>query len=293
MSNKHTRSKIPAEILNACFSLYSDSGWKLLWIARKYDIYHTVLFYHIVKRSIVRNIPVLLKKPAEVEAIYKHRLREIHKKQLKKQDSANAVYFEDADEFDVSEKTYGQLVKDSLRRKDDKPDTECSHAYWMTRCSLCKAILESDTQVNETPSDEPVRFVYNEFDKIVCDHKSALELQQLGVYQNSALYWIFYDNRNTLVLRVKTNLPVVTDEDAIATSAFTSQELFRLLLRLPLALRDASFMNKLALNGGNPSYLAKLLVRSLRKFEKDIGSKRKKIQEEVDTVSVIVKDTVI
>lgn len=275
----NTHSKISNEILEACFSLYSDKGWKLLWIARKYDIYHTSLFYHIIKREIVRNVPVLLKKPAEVEAIYKSRLKEIHKKHIRKQDVASALYFEDADEFDISEKTYSQMLKDSLRRKDDKPDTECSHPYWITKCSLCKAILGSDTKVNEIPSNEPVRFVYNEFDKLVCDHKVALELQQMGVYQNSALYWIYYDNRDVLVLRVKTNLPVITDEDAIATSAFTSQELFRLLLRLPLTMRDACFMNKLALNGDNPTYLAKLLVRSLRKFERQRGSKRKTIQE--------------
>jgi len=279
--NKH--SKISSDVLAQCFALYANSGWKLLWIAKKFNIYHTTLFYHILKKGIIRNVPVLLTRPAEVAVIYKQRVQTVEHKRKKR---TVAEHSEEDEEFNLIEKTYSQILKeDSLRRKEDTPDTECSHAYWIKKCSICSAILESDVQVNQFSSKNPVRFVYNEFDKIVCSYDSALELQQLGVYQHSMLYWIYYDNKNLLTLRVKSNLPTASDDNAAATSAFTSQELFQHLLKLPPIMRDASFMNKLALNGSNPTYLAKLLARCLRKFEKHYSSKRKAMLQTAAKVS--------
>lgn len=285
-SNQHSR--ISNETLLKCFELYSNHGWKLLWIAKKYDIYHTTLFYHILKKGIIRNIPVLLKKPAEVESIYKRQIQIVRKKREKKQLLSTSS--EENDDFDIVEKSYSQLKEESLRRKENTPDTECSHMFWVKRCSLCNAILESDSQYNQSSSREPVRFVYNEFDKIVCSHKSALELHQLGVSQNSMLYWVFYDSLNLLTLRVKSNLPTMLDDNAIAIAAFTSQELSQLLLKMPAAMRDAAFMNKLALNGNNPTYLAKLLARSLRLFERRYRRKRKQIQHQLTDDTVITAE---
>ena len=283
MAHKNTHSKIPDKILLECFELYIHKGWKLLWIARKFNIYHTSLFYHITKRGIRRKAPVLLKKPTEVEELYRLRQQSTsrHKRRV----------FESADENndDVSDKKNSSSSTEEVSlRKEDTLDNECSHIFWIKRCSTCSAILESDSQLNQEASLEPTRFCYHEFDKIVCSHEVALELQHLRVFQNSMLYWIYYDNKNFLTLRVKANLPTLSDENAIAVSAFTSQELFQLLLRLPAYMRDASFMNKLALNGGNPIYLAKLLIRSLRLFEKERNMKRKAIQDTITKPTVSI-----
>lgn len=294
MRKQNTHLRISDEILKSAFLLYSDSGWKLLWIARKFNVYHTTLFYHILKKHIPRNIPVLTKKPAEVEAIYRSRLFDPPTKRQLAKAAKTTLYFDDIEDdySDLVAKTYKQSLADSLKRKDDKPDTECSHAYWMKRCSMCAAILESDAILNQLPCTEPVRYIYHEFDKMVCSHDSALELQQMGVCQSSMLYWIYFDNRNVLTIRVKSNLPTSCDENTAVTSAFTSQELSQLLLRIPVYMRDASFMNKLALNGNNPTYLAKLLIRSLRKFEQEHKSKRKSIQQSVET-NIIINENII
>ena len=117
-------------------------------------------------------------------------------------------------------------------------------------------------------SIEPVKFIYNEFDNLVCPYEISLDLQKIKIKQQSMLYWVFFEDRNILTLRVRANIPEITNENAIIASAFTTQELFKLLLRLPVQIKDSSFMNKLALNGDNPTYLGKLLCRSFRKLER-------------------------
>jgi len=117
--------------------------------------------------------------------------------------------------------------------------------------------------------------------KMVCSYATALDLQRLGIKQVSMFYWIFYENTNVTTIRLKTNLPEKTDENALIASAFTSQELFVQLLKVHPTLRTDAFMKKLALNGDNPNYLAKLLCRSVRKVER---SKARKISLEDEVI---------
>ncbi|DAB30253.1 MAG TPA: hypothetical protein CFH84_04860 [Sulfurimonas sp. UBA12504] len=260
------RNRLNPEEITEASMLYEEKGWKILWIARKFDIDHTSILHLIKKRKLIRKINVLDKRPSEVERAYRQRLE--NTKEENKEDSLVVI-----DDFEYSEelsqvKSYRDIVKEASIKRENYYDSECSHPYWTKKCSLCKTILESDSQTNYMSSIEPVKFIYNEFDKLVCPYEIALDLQKLKIKQQSALYWVFFENRNVLTLRIRANIPEITNENAMIASAFTTQELFKLLLRLPVQLKDNSFMNKLALNGDNPTYLGKLLCRSFRKLER-------------------------
>jgi len=211
-------------------------------------------------------IPTLDTRPEEVELVYRNRLREERDRLIGDELEEDADF--SFDEEDSHVKSYANILKDATARRSYTPDTECSHPHWIQRCSLCRTIMASDMQTNTLPSTEPVKLIYNELDSLVCSYDSSISLQALGVKQQSFLYWIFYENKNSLTLRLRTNLPERADENALIASAFTSQELFKRLLKIPHSLRTNSLLNRLAWNGANPDYLAKLLCRCLRKVER-------------------------
>jgi len=257
------RNRLNPDEITEVIMLYENEGWKILWIARKFNIDHTSILYLIKKRKLVRKTNVLEKRPSDVERIYRQRL----------EDTTESPILPVIDDFEYSEemtqvKSYRDIVKEAFIKRENYYDSECSHPYWTKKCSLCKTILESDSQTNTMSSIEPVKFIYNEFDNLVCPYEISLDLQKIKIKQQSMLYWVFFEDRNILTLRVRANIPEITNENAIIASAFTTQELFKLLLRLPVQIKDSSFMNKLALNGDNPTYLGKLLCRSFRKLER-------------------------
>lgn len=258
---------LPEEIVEARV-LYEEKGWKILWLAKKYNVNHTVIINLINRQNFIRKSEVLEKKPDEVKAVYRTRLREARAARDEFEESEDFADFRLDDEEEIPVKSYATIMKEATQRRSHTPDSECSHSFWQQRCSTCKAILSSDSQQNSTPSKEPVQFVYNELDSLVCSYRVSIDLQTLGVKQQSALYWIYYENTHAVTLRLRTNLPERTDENALIASAFTSQELFKLLANVHPTLKDDCFMRKLALNGGNPVYLGKLLCRCIRKIER-------------------------
>src|SRR3989304_2172389 len=262
MKNQQIRHRLTHEETAEVIFLFEEGGWKILWIARKYNINHTSILYLIKKRKLIRKTAILEKRPSEVERVYRQRVEE--NTELPQQTVDDFEYSEEISQV----QSYREIVKEASIKRENYFDSECSHPYWTKKCSLCKTILESDSQTNHMSSVEPVKFIYNEFDTLVCSYAVALDLQKIKIKQQSMLYWVFFEDRNTLTLRVRANIPEITNENAIIASAFTTQELFKLLLRLPVQLKDSSFMNKLALNGDNPTYLGKLLCRSFRKLER-------------------------
>lgn len=279
--SRHRLSK--EEIAEACV-LYEEKGWKILWIARKFNIDHTSILYLIRKRALTRKIPVLDSRPDEVASMYRRRLREERELRGEFDDEEDEEYSDFyTNEEDSHVKSYSTIVKEATQRRSHTQDNECSHPFWIQRCSMCKAVLSSDSQVNTLPSTDVIRTIYNDVDKIVCTYNTALDLQTLGVKQQSMFYWIFYEDRNALTIRIKTNLPEKTDENALIASAFTSQELFKHLLKVKPSLKTVSFMRKLALNGDNPTYLGKLLCRCLRKVERSKVRRTPPLQQLVVT----------
>lgn len=282
MKNNKLQHRLSKEELNEASILYEEKGWKILWIARKFNVDHTSILYFIKKQKWIRIYNVLEKRPSDVERMY--RQLSINDDEMTEND---IEYSEDISQV----KSYRDIVKEASIRKENYFDSECSHQYWTKKCSMCKIVLESDSRTNYMSSIEPVKFTYNEFDSFVCSYDISLELQKLKIRQQSLLYWVFFETQNIVTLRVRANIPEITNENAIIASAFTSQELFKLLLRLPVQLRDASFMNKLALNGDNPVYLGKLLCRSFRNLERAHFRKTAKfkqtLENEISTIPVL------
>lgn len=263
---KTNRNRLTTEETAEASVLYENEGWRILWIARKFNVDHTSIIYLIKKRKLVRRVSVPDHKPEEIISMYRRRLDEARET---KEDSDDDSYPELLlDDENTHVKSYANIIKEATQRRSHTADNECSHPRWIKRCSLCKTILESDSQCNHIPSAEAVRLVYNDFDKMVCSYSTSLDLQSLGVSQQSMLYWIFHENQDVLTLRIRNNLPERTDENALIASAFTSQELFKYLLRVNPSLKTESFNKKLILNGDNPNYLGKLLCRCLRKVER-------------------------
>lgn len=144
-------------------------------------------------------------------------------------------------------------------------DPQCEHKYWIKRCSLCRAIMESDSQINVRPGDT-MRTSYRDLDKIVCTYRLALKLQKAKVHQKSKLYWMFSVEPNILTIRSKGN---VTMKGTIVASAFTSSELCKLVNRLPREVLSAKLYKYVGKNAYDPNKMARLLLRQLRILKLD------------------------
>ena len=260
--NDTSRQHLTNDEISEIALLYEEKGWKILWIAKKLNVSHSAVLSLIDSKKLIRQKEVLTQKPPEVEFAYRKRLRE--EKHLLDEEDDDFLNFNFNDET-IQVKSYATIIREATRRKSHTPDTECSHTFWQQRCSLCGQIMSSDMQTLCVPCSEPIKLVYNELDSLVCTYRVSLELQKLGVKQLSALYWIFYDSRNTLVLRLNGNLPDKQDDNALIASAFTSQELFKLLLKVDESSKNENFDKKVIENGDNPTYLGKLLCRCIRK----------------------------
>ena len=260
-----TYKRLSIEKIDEAKALYELRGWKLLWIAKELEVDHTSIMSLIKRKGFIRQMPILEKRPPEIEAMYRRKYREKHNLP----DDFDNTYFNQYTEDDnIHVKSYSDIIKEAHQKRAHSKDTECSHPFWVKKCSFCNTILESDVLRNEESSTEPIKVIYNEFDKLVCSYQTALDLQALGILQQSIMYWVYYETLDSLTIRIKTNLPERTNENALIASAFTSQELFKVLLKLNNVVRTDNFMRKLALNGSNPTYLGKLLCRNIRKIER-------------------------
>lgn len=140
-------------------------------------------------------------------------------------------------------------------------DPECSHRYWIQKCSICRAIMASDSQVNLQPG-ESLMMAYTPLDRLVCTYRLALKLQKANIVQKSKLYWMEVIEPGILTLRCKGN---VMPKGTNVASAFTSSELSRHIYRLlpPHAL-TSSVYEYVGKNAHDPNRLARLLLRKLK-----------------------------
>lgn len=165
-------------------------------------------------------------------------------------------FFQDAEDTGPSvEKEFRKYDN----RRDDKhiKDTECTHRFWIKRCSLCRTILESDAQSNLQPGDT-VKHIHTSLDEIVCNYPLSVQLKELKIVQKSRLYWIETTDTKVASLRSREN---VTLRSAIYTSAFTSSELCRHFYRLKEELLTPDVWEYIGRNSVDPNRIARLLIK--------------------------------
>lgn len=150
--------------------------------------------------------------------------------------------------------------QDAYHEENSIRDTECPHKYWIQRCSLCRAIMASDCQVNLQPGDYQKK-AYSEFDTLVCTYTLAMQLQAASVVQVSKLYWVEHKESGILTLRCRGN---VTLKGTRVAAAFTSSELCKRILRLPKNLLTAKVFQYLGQNAHDPNRMARFLLKTLK-----------------------------
>lgn len=155
---------------------------------------------------------------------------------------------------------------DTIREIKGRLDTECTHRYWVKRCSICQGIMETDSKKNleEGPSS---RIQYTAFDKLVCSEKFSLKIKELKVQQRSRLYWVHSIENDILTLRTHENVLL---RGNVVSSAFTSSELIRLLSKLPRGTMTPKLWEQVGRDGHDPNRLARLFIKL--KHEKDKNS---------------------
>jgi len=147
-------------------------------------------------------------------------------------------------------------------QRDDRhvKDSECTHRFWIKRCSLCKTILESDAQHNMEPGDK-TKYMHTELDDVVCNHDLSKQLKALKIVQKSRLYWIETLDTHIASLRSREN---VTLKNVEYSAAFTSSELCRHFYRLREAQMTPEVWEYIGRNALDPNRIARLLIK-LRK----------------------------
>jgi hypothetical protein len=167
-------------------------------------------------------------------------------------------YFEEMMNLDVEEP---ETQAHGYFKPDTEKDVECKHHYWIKRCSMCKAILESDTQHN-CCSGESLKISYSELDSLVCTLRTAKELKDLGVIQKSKLYWVEQPEQKIVSVRCHENAHRM--KGMVITAAFTSSELNRQLVRLPKCYHTSQMFQYMGRQGHDPNRLARLLIKILK-----------------------------
>lgn len=258
------RKRLTTNEISEIVILYEELGWRILWIAKKFEIDHTSILYLIRKKQLVRKSPIQLMRPKEVQQLY------IPKK------------IDDTDIVEQSSQvsSYADILKEIASKKKNTIDSECSHQFWIKRCSLCHAILDSDSRHIAEPIEGPAKLIYNEFDKYVCSYETAIRLQELQIKQRSLLYWLYYEDTDVLSIRLNKNLPDKNIENILIASAFTSQELIKLLNKYNGSCENNKLLKKIMWYGDNPEYLGKLLCRLIRQKKiNEYHSRKKKIKK--------------
>ena len=139
-------------------------------------------------------------------------------------------------------------------------DIECKHHFWIKRCSMCRAIMESDAQRNVNPGDS-MRISYGPLDTLVCTLKLSQQLKSLQISQRSKLYWVLYGEEQIVSLRTFEECFKIKNAECFA--AFTSSELCKHLYRLPKKMQTPSHFQYVGRNAHDPNRLARLLLKQL------------------------------
>lgn len=244
MYYKHCKHKLsPTDVDELC-DLY-QKGWKLTWLSAKYNIDHTSVLYHVKKRKIVQEKKLNSCPTTHVRVSIKQNYKLLN----------NVVTMPHNVPF-----TYDEIVKRSRKReRTTLHDKECPHTCWMKRCSMCKAILESDSQCNVNEFGY-TRDIYNDLDKIVCSYQTSQRLTKHKVKQNSTFYWVYYEKENMLMLKTKMYIPEKTDKDVAVYAAFTVQELYAVVHSLNKQYLTNEFLLDIAMNSTDPNYIARRLL---------------------------------
>lgn len=154
-------------------------------------------------------------------------------------------------------------ANDRLREEKGKLDSECTHAFWIQRCSFCRGIMGSDCQHNYGPG-MPMKELYTHFDKLVCTYELALKLQKMKVVQKSRFYWVHVLENNIISLRSSENVSL---RGSRVAAAFTSSEMCRHLQRLPRGMVDAATWEYIGRNAHDPNRLARLYIKLTKEHD--------------------------
>ena len=245
---KNNSNKLTPEMMDEVCSLY-ENGWKVTWIGNKFKVDHSSIVYYVKKYDLKKKRDVSLTEAIDIRKKYGYHLR------------FNRFFKNPKEMTHTIHKTYAERTHDAAQKKlTSLHDTECSHQFWIKRCSTCKAILESDSRINKMPSCIQ-KDIYNHFDRIVCSYANAKQLIKLNINQNgSLLFWVYTIDSKVLQLKSKTNLPDKRDTNTIVVAAFTTQELCKIILNT-LNILDNTFLIELATISYKPNELANLLVK--------------------------------
>ena len=157
---------------------------------------------------------------------------------------------------------------DNMREERGRLDNECEHRLWVKRCSICKAILESDSKVN-LKVGENSKVHYHGFDKVVCSFKLAKKIKDLNVPQKSLMYWMHNLENDYYSIRTYENVLLQGNE---VVSAFTSSELVILFNRLPKSIMKAKIYEYIGANACIPDRLARLYVKLKQQHQHEKNS---------------------
>lgn len=149
--------------------------------------------------------------------------------------------------------------KDRFKSNTRYIDEQCAHSYWIKRCSICTAILESDKQKNIEPGSKSKRS-HDELTSLVCSFEVSKELDSMGVFQRSKFYWAYSAENDVLTLRIKSD---DQPKHLSYVSAFTSVELCNQLYRIPTN-KNSEFYEQIGRIAYSPDRLSKLLIRILK-----------------------------
>jgi len=242
----HSNKLTPAMMDDVC-ELYS-AGWKVVWIANKYKIDRSSVLYY-AKRYNLTHGTTKIKLDNKTFQKYKYKSKQ---EVDKKNSMPHSIH-----------KTYKERQADVAKRAlTSLHDTECSHKYWTKRCSICKAILESDTRVNKQETYSEIDS-HNACHTIVCAYQFSNKLAKLNTRQQSALYWVYNIELKLLQVKNKSNLPDRYDTNTLVVSAFTTQELCKHIFKLK-NLSDDELIN-IAKLITNPNALARMLINLKKK----------------------------
>lgn len=243
---KNKTNKLTPKMINTLCKLY-QKGWKAKWLNKKFKVHYTSICYYIKKYDLIQKNILTSKEIKKIKSKYDYTTKQ-YSTPKEMTHKINKTY---------TEKTYDT----SVRSLTSLHDTECSHKYWIKRCSLCNAILESDMRVNKMPVFIE-KDVYNKFDRIVCSYSISKLLAKNNVEQESVLYWVYHIKLDVLQLKSKQNIPDRKDKKTNVFAAFTTQELCKRILK---NCSNNDILLKLAKIADKPNELACLLIDILKK----------------------------
>lgn len=136
-------------------------------------------------------------------------------------------------------------------------DSECLHAFWIKRCSMCQTIMESDARVNAVEG-ESSKLVHSELETLVCSYSLAKRLQRAKVSQKSRLYWVENIEHEVITLRVRDN---VTLKGTQVASAYTVQELVDIISRMDHVMKTTELYAEMGRNAQFPDKIARLVLQ--------------------------------